>query len=122
MPKVLIVDDEPGVARALQRTLRGAFDVQVASCPIAALAMLETFAPDVVISDFKMPGMSGVELLSQVQQRMPLCVRVLLSGETDSASMEMSLSRGLVARFLHKPWDDDLAEVVAGILPKGEAA
>jgi len=120
MPKVLIVDDEPGVARALQRTLRGAFDVQVASCPIAA--MLETFAPDVVISDFKMPGMSGVELLSQVQQRMPLCVRVLLSGETDSASMEMSLSRGLVARFLHKPWDDDLAEVVAGILPKGEAA
>lgn len=121
MQKILVVDDEPEVAKALRRTFRGSFEVQVALCPTTALAMLDSFQPDVVISDFRMPAMSGADLLTEVRRRIPGCLRLLLSGYTDQASIAASLNKGLVSRFLPKPWDnDELVVLVTELLEHPE--
>ncbi len=112
MASILIVDDEIQVAKALGRTLRRAdFEVELAGSGAEALAKLATFTPDAVISDFRMPGMSGGELLAEVKRRLPLALRLILSGHADLRSILSSINEGDICRFLSKPWDD--AEIVA---------
>lgn len=84
MPRVLLVDDEPGVLNALARLFRrtGA-EVRTAPSAEVALSLLDEFAPDVVVSDHRMAGMTGVELLRVVGARFPATRRVLLSGYVD---------------------------------------
>ncbi len=84
MSRVLLVDDEPGVLNALARLFaRGGAEVRTAPSAEAALAILDGFAPDVVVSDHRMAGMTGVELLRVVGARFPAARRVLLSGYVD---------------------------------------
>lgn len=84
MQRVLLVDDEPGVLNALARLfVRHGAEVRTAPSAEAALAMLDEFAPDVVVSDHRMAGMTGVELLLVVAARLPSARRVLLSGYAD---------------------------------------
>src|SRR5919198_4577642 len=84
VPKILVVDDEPEVAKALRRILtRRGFEVEVAASGEEGLARLERFAPDIVISDYRMPGMKGPEFLDQVRRRASSAVRFLISGQTD---------------------------------------
>jgi len=61
----------------------------------------------VILSDQRMPGMSGTEFLSQVKEMYPDTVRIVLSGFTDLASVTESINRGAIYKFLTKPWDDD---------------
>lgn len=106
MIKVLIVDDEVEVARALRRTLtRHGFDVAVAHGGAEGLPLLETFVPDIVISDFRMPGMSGAEFLAETRQRLPRAIRFVLSGYADLDQVLPSQKPELRCRFLRKPWD-----------------
>lgn len=84
MPRVLLVDDEPGVLNALARLFaRIGAEVRTAPSAEAALALLDEFSPDVVVSDHRMAGMTGVELLRLVGARFPQARRVLLSGYVD---------------------------------------
>lgn len=117
MVKVLIVDDEPEVAKALRRMLaRRGFDVDVAASAQDGLARLEAFSPDIVISDYRMPGMKGPELLDEVRRRAPSVVRFLISGQTDIGSAAPDEAGHHV---LAKPWNND--ELVARLLSAVEA-
>ncbi len=106
MVRLLIVDDEPEVGRALRRLLRAEFEVAIALGGAEALARLEAFDPDVVLSDFRMAGMNGVELLAEVRRRRPATRRVLLTGDTDPAVEAWVESLGANCPVLHKPWSD----------------
>lgn len=105
MFRILIVDDEPEVVRALRRLLRReGYTVGCAPSGADALAMLGTFDPHLVLTDFRMPAMTGAELLRTVAQRSPRTVGVLLSGNADLATS--SKDRDTVV--LDKPWEDDV--------------
>jgi DNA-binding NtrC family response regulator len=108
MAKILIVDDEVQVASALRRLFRReGFAVEVAFNGEEALQKLVTFDPDLVISDFRMKGMNGAELLERVLRVAPRAVRILLSGHADLWSSSSTSSAQAVSHFISKPWDDD---------------
>ena len=108
MAKILIVDDEVQVASALRRLFRReGFAVEVAFNGEEALQKLVTFDPDLVISDFRMKGMNGAELLERVFRVAPRAVRILLSGHADLWSSSPTSSAQAVSHFISKPWDDD---------------
>jgi DNA-binding NtrC family response regulator len=108
MAKILIVDDEVQVASALRRLFkREGFSVEVAFNGEEALQKLSTFDADLVISDFRMKGMNGAELLEKVLRVSPRAVRILLSGHADLWSNSPSSAAQAVSHFISKPWDDD---------------
>lgn len=81
MKRALVVDDDRHVASALRRMLvRAGYEVETSHCGEDALSRLMNVRPDVVISDFSMPGMNGIQVLAEVRARLPSAARVLLSG------------------------------------------
>jgi two-component system NtrC family sensor kinase len=104
---LLVVDDDEHVRRALRRVLRRA-RCRVLDAPdaAAALTLLENERIQVVVSDYRMPGMSGVEFLRAVKERWPRVQRVLLTGQADSTAIEEAVNQSEIFRFIWKPWDD----------------
>ena len=104
---VLIVDDDEHVRRALKRVLKRA-RCRLHEAPDAdgALAFLTVEPVHVVVSDYRMPGMSGVEFLRLVKERWPRVQRVLLTGQADTAAIEEAVNQSEIFRFIWKPWDD----------------
>lgn len=106
--RVLVVDDEASILSALRRLLRHhKMDVLTADSGQAGLAILEHETVDVVISDMRMPGMSGAEFLEEVFSRWPETKRILLTGYADVASTIAAINRGKIWRYIAKPWNDD---------------
>lgn len=107
---ILVVDDEPGVLSAVSRCLLDTpYTVLTASSGFEGLEMLhQNGGVDLVISDFRMPGMNGVEFLQQVMKQWPDTRRVILSAYTDSEILLAALNEGRVHRFLTKPWKNEL--------------
>lgn len=104
LPRILCIDDERNVLEGLSRTLRQHFTVVTAPGPAPALDLLRRdrqFA--VVVSDYRMPGMTGVALLRQVRESMPDTVRVLLTGQADLKAAAEAVNTGGVFRLLLKP-------------------
>ena len=102
---ILLVDDEPAVLRSLNRTLRAKeFKIFTALNGKAGLHILENEKIDLIISDMKMPGMSGSEFLSRVAIKNPNTVRMVLTGHADIDSAVKSINEGKVFSYLHKPW------------------
>jgi DNA-binding NtrC family response regulator len=118
MRNFLIVDDEPSVLHALQRTLRqAAFDedwhVETFSDPQQALARGSETAFDVVISDYRMPGMNGAEFLTAFKAIQPDAVRMVLSASTEFDTLINAINQAEVFRFIAKPWHAaDLLEAI----------
>lgn len=105
---ILCVDDEPNVLKALRRLLRrDAYEVVTCESGKQAMEALDQCAPEVIISDQRMPEMTGTEFFAQVKDRHPDSIRVVLSGYADAASILESINRGHIFRFLTKPWNDD---------------
>ena len=104
---LLLVDDDEHVLRALRRVLRRS-RCHVLEAPDAARALeiLEQEPVHVVVSDYRMPGMSGVEFLRVVKERYPRVQRVLLTGQADSSAIEEAVNQSEIFRFIWKPWDD----------------
>lgn len=123
MQRILIVDDEVQVCSALRRLFRREdFEVEIAASGPEALLKLEAFRPDVVLSDFRMPQMNGAELLAEVRRRLPLALRIILSGYSDLASVMASVNDGEICRFISKPWDNEtLVPTIRTILKQREA-
>ena len=105
-PVVLLVDDESHVLSALRRSLRReAIWIETAGNAREALEWLVAHSVDLVISDQKMPGQGGVELLKTIRTRWPGTRRILLSGWTSEIS-KVDLDAAGLFRVLAKPWDD----------------
>lgn len=106
---LLLVDDEAGIRSALTRMLRkDGYRILTASSGAEALDVLAVNPVQVIISDQRMPGMSGTEFLAIVKQLYPDTVRIILSGYTDLQVVTESVNQGAVFKFLTKPWSDDL--------------
>lgn len=107
--KILFIDDDRNVLQALERELEGVFDFETAASAAAGLVALEKNGPfAVIVSDYFMPGMDGIELLSRARQTAPDCVRLMLTGHTDLATAIDAVNQGNIFRLLTKPWDHDL--------------
>lgn len=105
--RLLLVDDEENILRSLRRVLRrGGWEIEVAPNGEKALELIATFRPAVVISDFRMPGINGVELLAAVKERWPHTQRIMLTGQADQQAIEEAINRSEVFRFISKPWND----------------
>ena len=103
-PRALCVDDEPHVLSALKRQLQNLFVIDTAASGEDGLGVVRTRGPfAVVVSDYRMPGMSGVEFLSKVREIDPDAVRVVLTGQADMEAAIAAVNEGHVFRFLTKP-------------------
>jgi len=120
---VLLVDDEAHILSALTRSLRReGFELLTAQSPAEALQVLETRRVDLVVSDQKMPGASGIDLLREVARRHPTTPRVLLTGWPEEIPASELAASGVDA-VLPKPWDDaSLKQTLRGLLAGGALA
>jgi serine/threonine-protein kinase len=118
-PRMLFVDDDERILNALRSLVRADYDVVTATDGEQALEAFRDGAFDVVVSDQRMPGMTGVEVLRRVREIAPDTVRILLTGYTDLASMVGSINEGEIYRFVSKPWDNHelvtILEEAAGV-------
>jgi response regulator RpfG family c-di-GMP phosphodiesterase len=105
--RVLFVDDEERVLNGLRALFRQQFEVFTATNGAEALEIVRDSAIQVVVSDQRMPGMTGVELLREARKAAPHTVRMLLTGYSDLAALVGSINEGEIFRFVKKPWDND---------------
>lgn len=112
-PKVLLVDDELSNLEALRRTLQTDFDTTIEPDPAKALDLLCQTEFAAVVSDQKMPSMSGAEFLTKAARLRPLTTRLVLTAFTDSQTFLESINRAEIYRYITKPWDN--AELVLAL-------
>jgi two-component system cell cycle response regulator len=107
-PKLLCVDDEENILQSLERALKSRFDVLTSSRPADAIEILKGH-PDcaVVLSDFRMPGMNGIDFLRQVRREHPLISRAVISGQIDLQQVSDAINAGEIHKFFLKPWEND---------------
>lgn len=133
MLRILLVDDEPNILRALRRCLAGidvreldgeALGFEMFTSPEAAIERSEDQDFDLVISDYRMPSMTGVEFLARLMAIQPAAPRMIISGYADRAAIIAAVNEIQLIRFIEKPWnDDELRRTVASILGgRGNAA
>ena len=102
--KILLVDDDENILRGYHRVLRNTFDLEVAQGGVQALQALENHGPfAVLVSDMRMPGMSGLELLRDAEIRFPDTIRIMLTGNLELQTAVDAVNHGHVFRFLTKP-------------------
>jgi len=121
---LLVVDDEENVLRSLVRLFRrDGYRVLTANGAEEALALLARNHVQVILSDQRMPGISGTEFLGKVKDLYPDTVRLVLSGYTDLATVTEAINRGAIYRFLTKPWNEtELREHIREAFRKHEEA
>ena len=120
--KIMIVDDEPANLRTLERLFRSNYQVVSALSGAEALALLDQHDVALMISDQRMPAMTGIELMTKTVAIRPQMAKILLTGYTDVDALIEALNSGLVYRYLTKPWNnEDLRATVARALEHYES-
>ncbi|HEY4318925.1 MAG TPA: response regulator [Herbaspirillum sp.] len=105
---LLLVDDEKNILAALRRLLhQEKYRVLTASSAPEALVILASTPVDVIVSDQRMPDMSGVDFFRTAKEIYPDTVRIMLSGYTELQSVTDAVNEGAIYKFLTKPWDDE---------------
>jgi EAL domain-containing protein (putative c-di-GMP-specific phosphodiesterase class I)/FixJ family two-component response regulator len=108
-PILLLVDDEPSILAALKRLFEDDdYEILTSTSGVEALKILETTRVHVIISDQRMPHMTGTEFLTQVKKLYPETVRIILSGYSEFDSLKSAINDGAIYKFFAKPWDDDV--------------
>lgn len=119
---ILFVDDEPNVLQSIRRSLRKEFDVDTAEGGEEALRMLNANGPyAIIVSDMRMPGMNGVEVLAQAKLDSPDTVRMMLTGNADQQTAVDAVNVGDIFRFLNKPCEtEELSQAIRSGLRQHE--
>lgn len=104
---VLLVDDEPHSLSAMKMALEDEFDIHSAADAESALAVLDREWVQVILCDQRMPGRTGVEFLTEVRERWPDVIRIIITGYTDANSMMAAINDAGIHQFLTKPWHPD---------------
>ncbi len=107
--KLLLVDDEENILSALNRVFRddNVYEIITAHSAQDALQKVSSVSVDVVISDQRMPGMGGAELLQKIRDLYPDSIRFLLSGYADVEAIISAINEGDIYRFIKKPWNNE---------------
>ena len=113
-PCILFVDDEPRILNTMRILFRRSYDVLLANSGAEAMELLRKHPVDVIVSDQRMPAMTGIELLRQARELRPNAMRVLLTGYADLNAIIGSINEGEIFRFVNKPWmNEELQDTVA---------
>lgn len=111
--KVLCVDDETANLRLLERLFRGSYEVMSAASADEALELLSVHDFALIISDQRMPGVTGIEFLKKAAEMRRQTVRIMLTGYTDASTLVEAINSGVVYKYVTKPWvNDDLLATV----------
>lgn len=114
MHRIMLVDDEVNILRALRRVLTicppdevgGQLTIEAFERPADALARAEEVLFDLVISDYRMPEINGVEFLRRMVELQPRVARLILSGHTDLDALVGAINQVQIFRFINKPWHE----------------
>ncbi|GAA5504993.1 response regulator [Novipirellula caenicola] len=110
---ILIVDDEPDVLFSLTGLLRRDFTVYTATSGSEALQIMEEHPVHVIMTDQRMPSMTGSELMQKVRNTHPEAVRIIFTGYADTRAVVDAINQGELYRYITKPWDpDDLLDML----------
>ncbi|MFN8656987.1 MAG: response regulator [Candidatus Obscuribacterales bacterium] len=103
--KILVVDDEPANLRLLNRVLGESYETFVAQSGTEALEILKAQDVSLIITDQRMPGMSGVQVLEASLSLRPNAIKILLTGYTDIQALIDAINSGCIYKYIQKPWD-----------------
>src|SRR5258706_9645919 len=107
-PRILVVDDEEAILETMSFTFEDDYEVHTSADPRRALDILEAKGPfAVVLTDQRMPDMSGVEFVTEVWKRHPTTVRMILTGFSDMDAIIQAINDGHVYAYITKPWEPD---------------
>lgn len=109
---ILVVDDEPDNLLLLERVLRREYNVFSANSGAEAIDILENMEVDMIISDQRMPQMTGAELLGEAYKRNPDQVRLLLTAYSDVKDIIAAINAGHIYQYISKPWDPDELKLI----------
>jgi DNA-binding NtrC family response regulator len=104
---ILLVDDEPEILFSLRGLLRREFDLHTANSGAEALEVLKKQSIHVIMTDQRMPEMTGVELLRRARGEHPESIRIVFTGYADIKAVIDAINQGQIYRYLTKPWDPD---------------
>lgn len=107
MNRILLVDDEQNILNALKRELKNDYEIEAFTNPAEALLRCNDVSFDLVISDYKMPVMNGIQFLKQLALIRPDASRLMLSGEADMDALISAINDTHIYRFIAKPWDSN---------------
>ena len=107
-PIVVLVDDEDMILTSIRTLLmlEADYEVECFTNPQAAVAFLEKNAAAITVSDYLMPGLTGIQLLAEAKRLQPQATRVLLTGHADKASAIQAINQVGLFQYLEKPWDN----------------
>jgi putative two-component system response regulator len=112
--KIMLVDDEPANLRLLERLFRRDYQVLTAPSGMEALRLLDQHDVALLVTDQRMSGMSGIELLQRTAEMRPHMVRIILTGYTDITSLVEAINCGQVYKYVTKPWsNEDLRQTIS---------
>ena len=114
---ILVVDDEPEMLFSLRNLLRREFEVYTAGSGAEGMRVLEEHEVHLVMTDQRMPEMTGVELLNRVKSEHPGAMRLIFTGYADIKAVIDAINQGSVFRFVTKPWDPE--ELLAALREAG---
>jgi two-component system response regulator HupR/HoxA len=106
-PAILLVDDEPHSLQAMRMALEDEFDCLMAGSAEQALGLMEEEWIQVVVCDQRMPGRTGVEFLTELRERWPETIRIIVTGYTDPGAMAQAINEAGIHQFITKPWHPD---------------
>jgi DNA-binding NtrC family response regulator len=110
--KILYVDDEENNLNSFKAAFRREYDVTVALSASEALELLKSSHFEIIITDQRMPGMTGVEFLASIVKDYPEPIRMLLTGYADIQAVIDAINKGQIYQYITKPWDEQQMRVI----------
>jgi response regulator RpfG family c-di-GMP phosphodiesterase len=107
---LLYVDDEENNLMSFKATFRLKYNVTIASSAAKAMELLEKKSFEIIITDQRMPNMTGIEFLEKVLEKYPEPIRMLLTGYTDMTAVIDAVNKGKIYHYLSKPWSEDVLD------------